>query len=289
VNRFWAMLFGTGLVRTVNDFGSQGEFPSHPELLDWLAADFARDWDVKRALKQIVMSRTFRQSAAASAELLARDTENRLLARGPRTRLDAEFVRDNALAISGLLNPAIGGKPVRPYQPPGIWSINEVGGGWNQQHDDGQYRRALYIYHRRSTPYPSLLTFDAPSREVCTAGRPRTSTPLQSLVLMNDPVYVEAARAFAARAIKDGGSDDASRLKHAWRLALARLPSPAERGVLERALSVQRAHFAADKAAADALLKVGDFKNPDGIERNELAAWTAVANIILNLNETISR
>jgi hypothetical protein len=289
VNRFWAMLFGTGLVRTVNDFGSQGEFPSHPELLDWLAADFARDWDVKRALKQIVMSRTFRQSAAASAELLARDTENRLLARGPRTRLDAEFVRDNALAISGLLNPAIGGKPVRPYQPPGIWSINEVGGGWNQQHDDGQYRRALYIYHRRSTPYPSLLTFDAPSREVCTAGRPRTSTPLQSLVLMNDPVYVEAARAFAARAIKDGGSDDASRLNHAWRLALARTPSPAERGVLERALSAQRAHFAADKAAADALLKVGDFKNPNGIERNELAAWTAVANIILNLNETISR
>ena len=290
MNRFWAMLFGTGLVRTVNDFGSQGEFPSHPELLDWLAADFARDWDVKRALKQIVLSRTFRQSAAASAELLARDTENRLLARGPRTRLEAEFVRDNALAISGLLNPAIGGKPVYPYQPPGIWSINEMGGGgWTQQHDDGQYRRALYIYHRRSTPYPSLLTFDAPSREVCTAGRPRTSTPLQSLVLMNDPVYVEAARAFAARVIKEGGSDDASRLNHAWRLALARPPSPAERGVLERALSAQRAHFAADKAAADALLKVGDFKNPDGIERNELAAWTAVANIILNLNETISR
>ncbi len=290
VNRFWAMLFGTGIVRTVNDFGSQGEFPSHPELLDWLAADFARDWDVKRALKQIVLSRTFRQSAAASREMLACDTENRLLARGPRTRLEAEFVRDNALAISGLLNPALGGKPVYPYQPPGIWSINEMGGGgWTQQHDDGQYRRALYIYHRRSTPYPSLLTFDAPNREVCTAGRARTSTPLQSLVLMNDPVYVEAARAFAARVIKEGGSDDASRLNHAWRLALARTLGTAERGVLERALSVQRAHFAADKTAADALLKVGDFKNPDGIERNELAAWTAVANIILNLNETISR
>ena len=172
VNRFWAMVFGTGLVKTVNDFGSQGEWPSHPELLNWLAADFARDWDVKRVLKQMVMSHAFRQSAAVTPALLAKDSENRLLARGPRARLDAEFVRDNALAIAGLLNPQLGGKPVYPYQPPGVWEINEMGGGgWKQQRDASQYRRALYIYHRRSTPYPSLLTFDAPNREVCAAGR----------------------------------------------------------------------------------------------------------------------
>ena len=290
VNRFWAMVFGTGLVKTVNDFGSQGEWPSHPELLNWLAADFARDWDVKRVLKQMVMSHAFRQSAAVTPALLAKDSENRLLARGPRARLDAEFVRDNALAIAGLLNPQLGGKPVYPYQPPGVWEINEMGGGgWKQQRDASQYRRALYIYHRRSTPYPSLLTFDAPNREVCAAGRARTSTPLQSLVLMNDPVYVEAARAFAARVLKDGGADDTAKLNHAWRLALARTPSPSERAVLEKTLAKQRAHFAEEKPAAESLLKVGDFKHPDGADAIELAAWTAVANVLLNLNETISQ
>ena len=290
VNRFWAMIFGTGLVKTVNDFGSQGEWPSHPELLNWLAADFSHDWDVKRTLKQMVLSHAFRQSAAVTPELLARDTENRWLARGPRTRLEAEFVRDNALAIAGLLNPKLGGKPVYPYQPPGIWDINEMGGGgWKQQHDDGQYRRAMYIYHRRSSPYPSLLTFDAPNREVCAAGRPRTSTPLQSLVLMNDPVYVEAARAFAARVLKEGGTDDAARLAYAWRLALARSASSVERAVLTKTLAKQRELFAAEKTAAEALVKIGDFKNPEGPNVGELAAWTAVANVILNLNETISR
>jgi len=290
VNRFWAMMFGTGLVKTVNDFGSQGEWPSHPELLNWLAADFARDWDVKRTLKQIVMSHAFRQSAAVTPALLAKDSENRLLARGPRGRLDAEFVRDNALAIAGLLNPKLGGKPVFPYQPPGIWEVNEMaGGGWKHQRDDGQYRRALYIYHRRSTPYPSLLTFDAPNREVCAAGRARTSTPLQSLVLMNDPVYVEAARAFAVRIQKEGGADDASKLSYAWRLALARNPSSVERAIMEKTLAKQRELFTAEKPAAESLLKVGDFKNPDGANPTELAAWTAVANVILNLNETISQ
>ncbi len=290
VNRFWAMLFGTGLVKTVNDFGSQGEWPSHPELLNWLAADFARDWDVKRVIKQMVMSHAFRQSAAVTPALLAKDTENRLLARGPRARLDAEFVRDNALAIAGLLNPKLGGKPVFPYQPPGIWEVNEMaGGGWKHQRDDGQYRRALYIYHRRSTPYPSLLTFDAPNREVCAAGRARTSTPLQSLVLMNDPVYVEAARAFAARVLKEGGADDATRLNYAWRLALARNLNPLERAVLEKTLAQQRALFAEEKPAADLLLKVGDFKNPEAANPVELAAWTALANVLLNLNETISQ
>ena len=290
VNRFWATIFGTGLVKTVNDFGSQGEWPSHPDLLNWLAADFARDWDVKRTLKQMVTSHAFRQSAAVTPALLALDTENRLLARGPRARLDAEFVRDTALAIAGLLNPKLGGKPVYPYQPPGIWEVNEMaGGGWKHQRDENQYRRALYIYHRRSTPYPSLLTFDAPNREVCAAGRARTSTPLQSLVLMNDPVYVEAARVFAARVLKEGGKEDAAKLSYAWRLALARNPSAIERTVLEKVLAKQRALFTAEKDSADSLLKVGDFKNPDGANAIELATWTAVANVILNLNETISQ
>ncbi len=290
VNRFWAMIFGAGLVKTVNDFGSQGEWPSHPELLNWLAADFARDWDVKRALKQMVMSHAFRQSAAVTPALLAKDSGNRLYARGPRARLDAEFVRDNALAIAGLLNTKVGGKPVYPYQPPGIWEVNEMaGGGWKHQHDDGQYRRALYIYHRRSTPYPSLLTFDAPSREVCAAGRARTSTPLQSLVLMNDPVYVEAARAFAARVLKEGGADDTAKLNYAWKLALGRTPSGIERNVLEKTLAKQRELFAAEQTAAESLLKIGDFKNSGEAKTAELAAWTAVANVILNLNETISQ
>jgi len=289
VNRLWAMLFGTGLVKTVNDFGAQGEWPSHPELLNWLAADFARDWDVKRALKQVVMSHAFRQSAAVTPALLAKDAENRLLARGPRFRMDAEFVRDNSLAIAGLLNPKLGGRAVFPFQPPGIWEVNEMaGGGWKHQRDDGQYRRALYIYLRRSTPYPSLLTFDAPNREVCTAGRARTSTPLQSLVLMNDPVYVEAARAFAARVLRDGGATDASRLEFAWKLALARPPTATERAVIERTLATQRARFIAEKPAAESLLKVGDFKNPESAAPAELAAWTAVANVILNLNETLT-
>ena len=159
---------------------------------------------------------------------------------------------------------------------------------WKHQHDDGQYRRAMYIYHRRTTPFPSLLTFDAPNREVCTAGRPRTSTPLQSLVLMNDPVYVEAARAFAHRILREGGADPASRATHLWRLALSRAPTDRERAVLEKTYAQQLATFQQDKPAADGLLKVGDLKNPDGIDPAELAAWTAVANVVLNLNETFS-
>jgi hypothetical protein len=289
VNRWWAMLFGTGLVKTVNDFGMQGEWPTHPDLLDSLAADFSRDWNVKRAIKQMVMSATYRQSSKVKPMHLEKDTDNRLLARGPRHRLDAEFVRDNALALSGLLNREIGGKPVLPYQPPGIWEINEMSGlSWKHQHDAGEYRRALYIYHRRSTPYPSLLTFDAPNREVCTAGRARTSTPLQSLVLMNDPVYVEAARALAIRVLREGGFTDEQRINYTWRLALGRSPTAAETCILQRTLEQQLATYRQDKAAAEALLKTGDLKNPANAEVNELAAWTAVANVVLNLNETIS-
>ena len=283
VNRLWAIVFGTGLVKTLNDFGSQGEWPSHPELLEWLAADFKKDWDIKRAVKQMVMSATYRQTARANRELIERDTANRLLARGPRFRLDAEFVRDNALAVSGLLNGEVGGKPVFPIQPPGIWEVNEMaGGGWKQEHDAGQYKRAMYIYHRRSTPYPSLLTFDAPNREVCTAVRARSSTPLQSLVLLNDPVFVEAARGLAQRTLSECGSgaDVGKRLGHMWRLAL--------REILERTFVRQVDKYTKDKGAAESLTKVGDLQRMSGVDVGELAAWTAVANVVLNLNETIS-
>ncbi|HYR57937.1 MAG TPA: DUF1553 domain-containing protein, partial [Chthoniobacteraceae bacterium] len=258
VNRWWAMLFGTGLVKTVNDFGSQGEWPSHPELLDWLAADFARDWDIKRCIKQMVMSAAYRQSSKVTPALLAKDSGNRLLARGPRSRLDAEIIRDNALAIGGILNPALGGPSIKPAQPAGIWEVNEMA-GFKYQKSAGadQYRRGLYVYWRRSTVYPPFITFDAPTREFCVAQRAKTSTPLQSLVLMNDPVFVEAARAFAQRVLREVGSDPAARLSYAWRLALARPPTDRELAILQRTLDQQLAAFGADPAAAASLGKIG--------------------------------
>jgi len=289
VNRWWALLFGTGLVKTLNDFGAQGERPSHPELLDWLAADFMSDWDTKRAIRQIVLSHTYRQAAKASPEMLKRDGANRLLARGPRQRLDAELIRDNALAVAGILNPALGGKSIKPAQPEGTWEINEMS-GYKYEKSKGAdlYRRGLYVYWRRSTVYPSFVTLDAPTREFCVAQRAKTSTPLQSLVLMNDPVFVEAARAFAQRVLQEGGTDDASRVEFAWRLALARTPSRKERAILDRTLKEQLATYRNDKDAAKKLVSVGDLPKPEKIDDSELAAWTAVGNVLLNLNETIT-
>ena len=289
INRWWALLFGTGLVKTLNDFGAQGERPSHPELLDWLAADFMSDWDTKRALKQIVLSTTYRQAAQASPELLARDGDNRLLARGPRQRLDAELIRDNALAIGGLLQPTLGGKSIKPAQPEGTWEINEMS-GYKYETSKGAdlYRRGLYVYWRRSTVYPSFVTLDAPTREFCVAQRAKTSTPLQSLVLMNDPVFVEAARAFAQHVLQEGGADAASRLNFAWRLALARPPSPRELAILDRTLRQQLATYRNDQEAAKKLVGVGDLAKPKDLDDRELAAWTAVSNVLLNLNETIT-
>jgi hypothetical protein len=289
VNRWWAMLFGNGIVKTINDFGAQSDWPSHPELLDWLAADFMRDWNIKRSIRQMVLSATYRQTARVSPELLARDAENRLLARGPRSRLDAEFIRDNALAVGGILNRSLGGKSIKPYQPPGIWEVNDMGNG-NYVKTEGvdQYRRGLYVYWRRSTVYPGFITFDAPTREFCLAQRAKTSTPLQSLILMNDPVYVEAARAFAQRVLTEGGADNGARLDYMWRLALARAPSAAEKVILEKTLQQQLATYQQDQAAAEKLVKIGDLAKPDGIDAGELAAWTATGNVILNLNETIT-
>ncbi len=289
VNRWWAMLFGTGLVKTLNDFGSQGEWPSHPELLDWLAGDFMKDWNTKRVLKQIIMSATYRQSARVAPDLLARDSENRLLARGPRQRLDAEMIRDNALAIAGILNPQLGGKSIKPEQPPGTWEINEMG-GYNYDKSTGTdlYRRGLYVYWRRSTVYPSFITLDAPTREFCSAQRARTSTPLQSLVLMNDPVFVEAARAFAQRILQEGGPDQTARLRFAWRTALGRIPAPEDIAILAKTIEAQLLTYQADPTAAAALLKIGDLPRPPGLSDPELAAWTALSNVLLNLNETIT-
>jgi hypothetical protein len=289
VNRWWATIFGTGLVKTLNDFGSQGEWPSHPQLLDWLAADFMRDWDIKRAIKQMVTSATYRQSSRVAPELLAQDSENRFLARGPRHRLDAELIRDNALAVGGILSTKQGGKGIKPPQPPGIWEINDMSGDkYVRTEGADQYRRGLYVYWRRSTVYPSFITFDAPTREFCVAQRAATSTPLQSLVLMNDPVYVEAARALAQRVLAEVGPDAAARLEYAWKVALVRAPSAEEKAILQKNLDQHLATYRQDKEAAKKLLQIGDLPRPAGADESELAAWTAVANLILNLNETIS-
>lgn len=289
VNRWWAVLFGNGIVKTLNDFGSQGEPPTHPELLDWLAADFVRDWDSKRAIKQMVMSATYQQTSRASAEMIAQDQENRWLGRGPRQRLDAELIRDNALAIAGILNPKIGGKSIKPAQPEGTWEINEMSGyKYKKSQGDDLYRRGLYVYWRRSTVYPSFVTLDAPTREFCISQRAKTSTPLQSLVLMNDPVFVETARAFAQRILYAADLDDAGRIRLAWQLALARLPTESEFAILQGLLQQQHATYQADTESAAKLIAVGDIARIEKVTDSDLAAWTAFCNVILNLNETIS-
>jgi len=295
VNRFWQMFFGTGLVKTANDFGSQGEWPSHPELLDWLAKDFqAKRWDMKQLVKLMVTSAAYRRDSAVTSKTLERDQYNRLLARGPRVRLDAEVIRDNALAVSGLLNRKIGGESVRPYQPAGLWEAVAFGGGFSSQtyvqsKGDDLYRRGIYVYWKRSLPYPSMVTFDAPNREVCTAVRPRTTTPLQALVLMNDPAYIEAARGLAQRVMKEETGDAADKIRYAFRLTVGRNPQKSEVAVLEKIYREQLINFTNDKKSAEALVKVGESPSPKDADVSELAAWTAIGNILLNLDETITK
>jgi hypothetical protein len=308
VNRYWQMLFGIGLVRTAEDFGSQGELPSHPELLDWLAVEFqtpmtspggndTHAWNVKALLKLLVMSATYRQSSVVTPELRAKDPENRLLARGPRHRLQAEFIRDQALAVSGLLNDQIGGPSVSPYQPPGIWeelASRADGKNWTaqeyaQSHGRDLYRRTMYTFWKRTAPPPSLVTFDAPDRETCVVRRARTNTPLQALVLMNDPTYVEAARKLAERMLTGGGATPEERIAFAFRLATARRPAEREVAVLKRVLEQQRAAFGQDEKAAAALVGVGEAPRPEQLDSRELAAWTLVASVILNLDETLTK
>ena len=295
VNRYWQMYFGLGIVKTSENFGVQGEPPVHPELLDWLATEFIRTgWDVKAMQRLIVTSATYRQQSTVTPALLERDPENRLLARGPRLRLPAETVRDNALAVSGLLNSGIGGPSVFPYQPKGLWDELAFGDGFSAQSftpstNKDLYRRSMYTFWKRTVPPPQLATFDAPDREKCTARRALTNTPLQALVLMNDPTYIEASRWLAQRAMTEGGRDAASRISFAFRRATARLPSPKEARVLRSLFQQQLAHYRGDKKAALDLLGVGESKWNTKLDARELAALTIVASAILNLDETITK
>ncbi|MBV8807546.1 MAG: DUF1553 domain-containing protein, partial [Acidobacteriaceae bacterium] len=295
VNHFWQLYFGLGIVKTSEDFGSQGDPPSNQELLDWLATEFVRTkWDVKAMQRLIVTSATYRQASKVTPDLLERDPENRLLARGPRFRLPAEMIRDNALAISGLLNGKIGGPSVLPYQPKGLWEEMAFGGDFSAQtyvqgHGEDLYRRSMYTFWKRSVPYPTLNTFDAPDREKCTARRTLTNTPLQALVLLNDPTYVEAARVLAQRDLKEGGSDENARVRYVFRLATDRDPTAQELGILDKLYEKEAAHYSADNKAAEKLLAVGESKPDASIRPSDLAAWTLVASTILNMDETITK
>ena len=291
VNRLWKICFGQGIVKSIEDFGTQGDWPTHPELLDWLAVEFRESgWNVKHVLKLMVMSHTYQQSSQADKRLKELDPNNRLLARQNRFRLDAEFVRDNALAISGLLSKKMYGPSVKPYQPAGYWShLNFPVREWQNDKGDELYRRGLYTYWCRTFLYPSFVAFDAPSREECTADRPRSNTPLQALALLNDTVYVEAARVFATRILQSGGATDSDRLTFAYRAALQRPPRDEELKTLAQLVEKHRQQYTTDKAAAAELLKVGEAKAPDTVDPAELAAWTSAARVILNLHETITR
>ncbi len=291
MNRLWKMYFGTGISKILDDLGSQGEAPTHQALLDWMAVDFMDSgWDIKRAIKQIVMSATYRQSSKGSPMLDERDPYNRLLARQSRIRLDAEMVRDNALAVSGLLVEKLGGKSVKPYQPADYYAqLNFPKRTYKHDSGSNQYRRGLYTHWQRTFLHPMLKAFDAPSREECTAERPTSNTPLQALTLLNDPSYVEAARVFAERVIAHGGDSIDARLNFAYQTALAREPKDAEKKLLTALYENHKKKYTADEEAAKALLSAGEYNRPAGVPIAEAAAWTSVARAILNLHETISR
>ncbi|MCS7024842.1 MAG: DUF1553 domain-containing protein [Bryobacteraceae bacterium] len=286
VNRFWQMLFGTGLVKTSEDFGAQGEWPIHRDLLDWLAAEFMDSgWNVKAILRTIVLSATYRQDSKVTPELLQRDPENRLLARGPRLRLPAEMVRDQALAVSGLLVEQLGGPSVKPYQPPGLWQ--ELSGGkYEEDQGPGLYRRSLYTFWRRTIAPPSMINFDSPTREVCTVRETRTNTPLQALNLMNEVTFVEAARKLAERMLKQGAQDP---LAYGFELALGRQASPEELAVLKRLLERFRQRYQQDTKSAEKYLAVGASQRDPSLAPAELAAHASVASVLLNLDEFVTK
>jgi hypothetical protein len=292
VNRYWSLLFGQGIVRTLADFGAQGEWPSHPDLLDWLAADFINsNWNIQRSIKQMVMSATYRQSAVVSPEKISADPQNRLLARGARFRLQAEFVRDNALAASGLLVPKIGGTGVKPYQPEGLWNEVSLNGNlrFEQDHGDNLYRRSMYTYWRRSAPAPSMTIFDAPTREKCAMQRSRTNTPLQALVTLNDVQFVEAARVLAETALQHGGTETPDQIRFAFRRAAGTQPSPQVCAILQEAFDEELARFRSDKEAATQLISTGEAARDEALDPAVHAAMTMVASMILNLDQTLTR
>lgn len=297
VNRFWQMLFGQGIVSTAADFGSQGALPSHPELLDWLAVEFIDSgWDVKGLLKQMVMSATYRQQSNASERALLHDPENRWLARGPRFRLQAEFIRDAALLTGGLMVDRLGGPSVNPYQPAGLWKeVSHYGSTpataqvFVQDHGESLYRRSLYTYWKRTAPPPSMLTFDAPNREVCTITRESTNTPLQALVLLNDPQFVEASRGLSARVLNEKDLEDEDRLQLAFETVLSRSPNRKEMQILKKRLADERTYYADAPDKAVAYLSVGESPRNPALDTVEHAAWTAVASMIMNLSEAVTR
>ncbi len=294
VNRYWERLFGVGLVKTSEDFGVQGELPSHPELLDYLAIEFVRSgWNVKRMQRMIVTSATYRQTSHVGSAAYASDPENRLLARGPRLRLTAEEVRDAVLAVSGLLVDRIGGKSVYPYQPPGLWMELNNRPGYSKAYPQGKgadlYRRSLYTFWKRTVPSPMLKTFDAPEREFCTIRRSRTNTPLQALLTMNGPQFVEAARHLAQRMMLEGGESLEARIAYGFRLVTARQPSSAELALLRGQFETDLRRYADDEAAARRLLDVGDRPSDSRLEPSALAAYTGVARLLLNLDEAITK
>jgi hypothetical protein len=297
VNRLWYQMFGSGIIETQEDFGSQGSWPSHPQLLDWLAVQYIESgWDRKAMIKLIAMSATYQQSPRSTPALRSVDPRNRLLARGPRSRLSAEMIRDHALAVSGFLINQVGGPSVRPYQPAGLWTEVSVGGGtthgggrYIQHHGNDLYRRGIYTWWKRTCPPPALSTFDAPDREFCTVRRTPTNTPLQALVMLNDPTFVEAARGLAQRLLREAGTTVEARAAFAFRLATSRSPRPKELAILAAQYARHHRRFEANKSAAEQLLAIGESAPTAGLDAVELAAWTTVASIILNLDEAISR
>jgi hypothetical protein len=291
VNRLWKLYFGQGIVASLDDFGSQGVWPTHPELLDWLACEFIDSgWDVKHLVKLMVMSSGYRQVSVSDETLRNRDPYNHLLARQGRFRLDAEMVRDNALAVSGLLSRKVGGPSVKPYQPAGYWAyLNFPTREYYEDKGENQYRRGLYTYWQRTFPHPSLIAFDAPSREECTVDRPRSNTPQQALVLLNDPTYVEAARVLAEMVLLKGGRTDEERLHFAYRRVLGRRAESREAEVLLSLLGRHRKQYQGDKSSAELLLSIGQAPVSKDVDRLALAAWISVARVLLNLHETITR
>ena len=293
VNRFWQQFFGAGLVKTSADFGTQGDLPSHPELLDWLAVQFVEDdWDVRRLVTRILTSHAYLQSSAVTPALLEKDPENRFLTRGPRHRLDAEVIRDQVLSLSGLLVPAMGGRGVMPYQPPNIWEpvgfASSNTRNYKQGKGDDLYRRSLYTFLKRTAPPPFMSSFDGPNREQSCSARGRSNTPMQALQLMNDIQHVEAARNLAQRILKEGG-DDSPRIRWAWRVVTARHPEEEEAEVVNDALTGYRARFGKDAEAAKRLIAFGESKADPKLDPAELAAWTLVANLLLNLDEVVNK
>jgi hypothetical protein len=290
VNRFWSRLFGRGLVSTEEDFGTQGSQPTHPELLDWLALEFIEGgWDVKALLKQLVLTETYRRSSQVTDEALRIDPENLWLARGDRRRLSAEAIRDQALFVSGLLHDELHGPSIYPPQPAGLWRAAFNGTKYAPTAGPTRHRRGLYVILRRTIPHPSMVAFDAPSREFCTSRRPVTNTPLQAFVTLNDPVYVEAAQGLARRILSEGGGTDEERVRFGLRLCLCDEPTESQVATLVRLQASERAHYAVatDEALAAATNPLGAL--PEGMDAAEAAAWTMVASVLLNMDPFLVR